>query len=74
MLEQLRRLKKRVQKIFMVHNSRLKMLYTSDTIYHKLEDKNSKISIATVSDIFAESILRTYNHESISSLFDIDKG
>lgn len=33
-----------------------------------------KITIVSAADIFAEAISRTHDNESISSLFDIDKG
>jgi ribose-phosphate pyrophosphokinase len=52
----------------------LTKLYVSDTIPLKNETKISKISVITASSIFAEAIDRTYNNESISSLFDTDKG
>ncbi len=40
----------------------------------KLDEKSDKIEKVSASEIFAEAIRRTYNNESISSLFDIDKG
>lgn len=57
-----------------IKNSQINKLFVSDTISLKDDKKNDKISVVTVSDIFAEAIRRTYNNESISSLFDIDKG
>jgi len=39
-----------------------------------LKNESDKIEVVTASDIFAEAIRRTYNNESISSLFDVDKG
>ena len=57
-----------------VNNSQLSKLFVSDTIPLNNETKSDKISVITVSDIFAEALRRTYNNESISSLFDIDKG
>jgi phosphoribosylpyrophosphate synthetase len=48
-------------------------LYVSDSI--NFDDNNTdKISVITASDIFAEAIKRTHFNESISSLFEIDKG
>jgi len=57
-----------------LHNSQLEKLYVSDTIPLNPEINSEKISIISASTIFAEAIRRTYNNESISSLFDIDKG
>lgn len=57
-----------------LHNSQLEKLFVSDTIpLHGDIDRN-KISVISAAGIFAEAIRRTYNNESISSLFDIDKG
>lgn len=55
-----------------LNNSALTKLYVTDTI--PLRRESDKIEVVTASDIFAEAIRRTYNNESISSLFDIDKG
>ncbi|MDO8549888.1 MAG: ribose-phosphate diphosphokinase, partial [Ignavibacteria bacterium] len=55
-----------------IKNSELTKLYVTDTI--QLKNGSDKIEVVTASDIFAEAIRRTYNNESISSLFDIDKG
>lgn len=57
-----------------IQNSSLTKLYVSDTINFDPVGKSDKISVISASDIFAEAILRTYNNESISSLFEIDKG
>lgn len=57
-----------------IKDSQLTKLFVSDTIQFNDVGKTDKISIVTVSDIFAEAIRRTFNNESISSLFDIDKG
>lgn len=57
-----------------INKSQLTKLFVSDTIsLHKVDDTN-KIEIISAAGIFAEAIRRTYNNESISSLFDIDKG
>jgi ribose-phosphate pyrophosphokinase len=56
-----------------IKNSQINKLFVSDTISLREDKKNEKISVITVSEIFAEAIRRTYNNESISSLFDIDK-
>lgn len=55
-------------------NSQITKLFVSDTIPLKWEGKTDKIQVITASEIFAEAISRTYNNESISSLFDVDKG
>lgn len=57
-----------------IEKSDIHRLYVSDTIPLNEEVKSDKISVITASEIFAEAIRRTYNNESISSLFDIDKG
>ncbi len=57
-----------------VHNSQLTKLFVSDTIPLNSAASTDKISVITASDIFAEAIRRTFNNESISSLFDTDKG
>src|ERR1017187_918785 len=55
-----------------IHDSELERLYVSDTI--RFEENSDKIKVITASDMFAEAIRRTSNNESISSLFEIDKG
>jgi ribose-phosphate pyrophosphokinase len=55
-----------------INNSAITKLYVTDTI--PLRKKSDKIEVVSAADIFAEAIRRTYNNESISSLFDIDKG
>jgi ribose-phosphate pyrophosphokinase len=57
-----------------IKNSQITKLYVSDTILLRNGDGNDKISVISASGIFAEAIRRTFNNESISSLFDIDKG
>ena len=57
-----------------IQGSELSKLYVSDTISMKLDEKSDKIEKVSAAEIFAEAIRRTYNNESISSLFDIDKG
>jgi len=58
--------------VIKIHESELEKLYVSDTIY--FDETSDKIKIITASDMFAEAIRRTSNNESISSLFEIDKG
>jgi ribose-phosphate pyrophosphokinase len=55
-----------------INDSELESLYVSDTI--RFEGHSDKIKVITASGMFAEAIRRTSNNESISSLFEIDKG
>jgi len=55
-----------------IKNSEITKLYVTDTI--PMKNGCDKIEVVSASDIFAEAIRRTYNNESISSLFDVDKG
>jgi ribose-phosphate pyrophosphokinase len=57
-----------------LRDSELKTLFVSDTIALDPNILPEKISIFSAADLFAEAIKRTYKNESISSLFDIDKG
>jgi len=57
-----------------LNDSELQKLFVSDTIPLRPEHYSHKIEICTASDLFAEAITRTYKNESISSLFDVDKG
>lgn len=52
----------------------LKKLYVSDTINFAEENLPDQIEVISASELFSEAIRRTFNNESISSLFDIDKG
>jgi ribose-phosphate pyrophosphokinase len=54
-----------------IENSSLKVLYVTDSI--PVKDNCSKIEVRTASELLAESIIRSYHNESISSLFDVDK-
>ncbi|HSD63474.1 MAG TPA: ribose-phosphate pyrophosphokinase [Ignavibacteriaceae bacterium] len=54
-----------------IESSELKKLYVSDTI--PFNGHSEKIKILSASEIFSEAIRRTFNNESISSLFDVDK-
>ena len=54
-----------------IEASELKKLFVSDTIPFRGE--SDKIEVLTASEIFSEAIRRTFNNESISSLFDVDK-
>ena len=56
-------------------NCGITSLFVSDTIpIHNYEIVKNKINIVSVAGIFAEAIRRTFKNESISSLFDVDKG
>ena len=57
-----------------IEKSELKMLFVTDTINFDHHEKSSKIKIISAADLFSEAIRRTFNNESISSLFNIDKG
>ncbi len=52
--------------------SRLERIVVTDTI--PLLATSPKIDVESVAFLFAEAIKRSFNHESISSLFDVDKG
>ena len=56
-----------------INESELDALYVTDTLNFD-ESGSDKIKILSAAPIFAEAILRTFNNESISSLFNIDKG
>ena len=57
-----------------IEESGIKKLYVTDTIPLKNEGiESSKISIRTASELFAEAIIRSHKHQSISSLFEINK-
>ncbi|MCY7362505.1 MAG: ribose-phosphate pyrophosphokinase [Ignavibacteria bacterium] len=54
-----------------INKSPLTKLFVSNTL--PLPNISPKIEVVSISDIFAESIWRTNNNKSISSLFDVDK-
>lgn len=55
-----------------INGSNLKKLVVTDTL--PLRTESPKIELESVAQLFAEAIKRSYKHQSISSLFDIDKG
>jgi ribose-phosphate pyrophosphokinase len=55
-----------------LEQSVVKKLFVTDTLPLKHESK--KVEVRSVARLFAEAIVRTHRNESISSLFDIDKG
>jgi ribose-phosphate pyrophosphokinase len=59
------------QAIERINASRLETLLVTDTLPLMVE--SPKIAVETVSTIFGEAVRRSFNHESISSLFDVDK-
>jgi ribose-phosphate pyrophosphokinase len=56
-----------------LNESFIDKLFVTDTISFN-EGLSDKINILSAAPLFAEAILRTFNNESISSLFNIDKG
>ena len=62
------------QAVERLQNSEIEKLFVSDTVHFDAEGKTDKIEVISASGLFAEAIRRTYNNESISSLFAIDKG
>ena len=56
-----------------LNESEVDTLFVTDTINFD-SSQSEKIKILSAAPLFAEAILRTYNNESISSLFNIDKG
>lgn len=57
-----------------ISDSKVAKLFVSDTINTPGIDKVEKIQTISSAELFAEAIRRTFNNESISSLFHIDKG
>ncbi len=56
-----------------IESSPIDTLYVTDSIPLNNLEHYTKISVQTASELFGEAILRSYNNESISSLFDINK-
>lgn len=57
-----------------IRHSQITKLLVSDSIKFKHSDNLEKISVVSAAEILAEAIIRTHDNESISSLFDVDKG
>ena len=57
-----------------IENSEISKLFVTDTINLKGKAHSEKIKVISAADLFSEAIRRTFNNESISSLFNIDKG
>ena len=62
------------QAIEKIEKSDLKKLYVTDSIPLPEGISTTKIEVRSAAVLLAEAIRRTHNHESISSLFDTDKG
>lgn len=63
------------QAIDRIKQSGIKKLFISDSIRHDTtHELDETFQVVTSAELFAESIKRTYKNESISSLFDVDKG
>lgn len=57
-----------------IENSEIKKLYVTDSIPLSNKVQSSKIEIRTASELFGSAIIRSFRNESISSLFEVDKG
>ncbi|GIK61781.1 MAG: ribose-phosphate pyrophosphokinase [Ignavibacteriota bacterium] len=57
-----------------INDSKVAKLFVSDTISIEGIDRVEKIQVISSAELFSEAIRRTFNNESISSLFHIDKG
>ncbi len=57
-----------------IEDSDIKKIFVTDTIDLSNKQLGRKIKVISAADLFAEAIRRTFNNESISSLFNIDKG
>jgi ribose-phosphate pyrophosphokinase len=57
-----------------ISNSSVAKLFVTDTINIEGMHQENKIQVVSSAELFTEAIRRTFNNESISSLFHIDKG
>ena len=57
-----------------IRNSEVSKLFVTDSINIEGIHQEEKIQVVSSAELFAEAIRRTFNNESISSLFHIDKG
>jgi ribose-phosphate pyrophosphokinase len=57
-----------------ISNSDVAKLFVTDTINTQGIHHENKIQVVSSAELFTEAIRRTFNNESISSLFHIDKG
>jgi len=58
----------------LLNNAPIDKLYVTDTIYNQKMNEVKNLEVISVDSIFSEAIKRTFLNESISSLFDTDKG
>lgn len=56
-----------------IENSDITKLYVTDSIPFPQNINTNKIKVMSAAELLAEAIRRTHHHESISTLFDIDK-
>ncbi len=56
-----------------IENSKVNKIYVTDTLPLKKGYAGEKIKVKTVSGILAEAIIRSNRHQSVSSLFEINK-
>jgi ribose-phosphate pyrophosphokinase len=54
-----------------IEDSEITKLFVSDSI--PLKQESNKVEVRTASGLLAEAIIRSYNNESVSSLFEINK-
>lgn len=55
-----------------IQNSPIEKLFVTDTV--PLRQKSERIEVISVAKLFAEAIIRANRNQSISSLFDVNKG
>jgi len=53
-----------------IEDSPIEKLFISDSVFHNVEDLISKIEVLSVSEIFAEAIIRIHEERSLTSLFE----
>ncbi len=57
-----------------IDNAEIEEIYVTDSIPLSKAHTSPKIKVLTASELLAEAIIRGHRNESISSLFDVDKG
>ena len=57
-----------------ISDSKVTKLFVTDSINIEEIQQENKIQVVSSAELFTEAIRRTFNNESISSLFHIDKG
>lgn len=58
------------QAIEKINNSAVKKMIISDSINHDSKDLSDKFEVLTCSELFGEAIMRIFDEESVSSLFE----